>query len=233
MNKRRHWNTLVFFFIFSVVEYLLFHIAYVFTETINGYALFPIRLSLSVYPVTCAIALVKDGLGYGKSLARAAILSLVRFPVSILYSYMFLILTTNLRTFEALLLSPLYSLGVMVVYFALAVLCYSLIRLVFKIKRIAYSTAQNYFPLSVSELNSPLTLGILLFPLIVFLFELVSEIITTVTFFISYGASFRIEEIIFLTFSYLFIILKLVISAYLPALLANKLMTENSNTEDT
>ena len=77
---------LLFFFLFSVIEYALFHIAYVMTDTINDYALFPIRLSLSVFPVTAAAALVKDGLDLKRATLRALLISAMRLLTSFIYS---------------------------------------------------------------------------------------------------------------------------------------------------
>ena len=230
MAKRRGLSRqMLFFFLFSVIEYLFFHLAYVLTETINGYALFPIRLSLSVFPVTAAAVLVKDALNFKAATLRALIISLTRFLPSFLYSYMFLIFGTNMRTAEALMLSPLFAICALLLYFVLVLACYGLIRLAFSIKRIGYINSSDCFPFSVTDFKNPVSLGIILFPLVIFAFEFISEIIGTVSFLIEYGASVRPGERIFMVISYLFILLKLVISAYLPSLLANKLMKDRSN----
>ena len=227
MSKQRNFRRqMLFFFLFSVVEYLFFHIAYLLTDAINGYALFPIRLSLSVFPVTAAVALVRDSLDFKSATLRALIISLTRFLSSFLYSYMFLIFGTSVRTAEALGISPILSIGATLVYFILILIAYGFIRLAFSIKKISYGTVSGYFPFSVTDFNNPVSLGAILFPLLVFAFELVFEIIGTVSFFIDYGISFRIDELVFIVLSYLFILLKLVISALLPSLLANKILAD-------
>lgn len=217
---------LVFFFFFSVIEYALFHLSYVLSDTINGYALFPIRLSLSVFPVTVAAALAKDRLNFKAATLRALIISVMRFLSSFLYSYMFLIFATNLRTTEALMLSPVLSIPMMLVYFLLSLGCYGLIRLGFVIKKVDYESARAYFPFSATDFKNPISLGVLFLPLAIFAFEFITEIISTVNFFLSYGSSFRVEEIIFMVISYLFILLKLVISVFLPSLFANKMLKD-------
>ena len=223
---------LIFFFLFSVVEYLLFHFAYVMTDTINEYALFPIRLSLSVFPVTAAVAIVKDGLNFKGALLRALLFSVMRFLSSFVYSYMFLIFATTLRTGDALLVAPILSVLLMLVYFLLILGCYGLMRLAFVIKKSDYKSSENNFPFAATDFKSPVSFGVLLFPLAIFAFEFIFEIIGTVSFFIEYGASFRIGEIIFMIVSYLFILLKLAISVLLPALLANKLLKDKVSAED-
>lgn len=217
---------LLFFFVFSVVEYALFHLSYVLAGTINDYALFPIRLSLSVFPVTAAVAIVRDGLNFKKAALRALIISAMRFLTSFAYSYMFLIFATTMRTAEALTFAPIISIPLVLIYFLLILACYGFIRLGFVIKKADFSSSSEYFPLSATDFKNPVSLGILFFPLAIFAFEFISEIIGTVSFFIDYGTSFRIGEIIFMVASYLFILLKLVISVLLPALLANKILKE-------
>ena len=215
---------LIFFFMFSVIEYALFHISYVMADTINGYALFPIRLSLSVFPVTAAAAIAKDRLDFKRATLRALLISAMRFLSSAIYSYMFLIFATNLRTAEAISVAPILAIPLVLVYFLLTLACYGLIRLTFLIKKSDFSTSEDHFPLSATDFKNPVSFGIMLFPLAIFVFELTFEIIGTVGFFIEYGSSFRIGEIIFMVISYLFILLKLVISVLLPAMLANKLL---------
>ena len=222
---------LIFFFIFSIVEYALFHIAYVLTDTINGYALFAIRLSLSVFPVTVAAALARDRLNFKEATLRALIISVMRFLSSFLYSYMFIIFATTLRTVEALTLAPIVSIPMVLVYFLLSIGCYGLIRLGFVIKKAVYNDARGCFPFSSTDFKNPVSLGVLFLPFAIFLFEFITEIVSTVNFFISYGSSFRAEEIIFMIISYLFILLKLVISVFLPALFANKMLKDNTTEE--
>ena len=139
MKKRGNIKRqLIFFFIFSVIEYALFHLSYVMTDTISDYALFPIRLSLSVFPVTAAAALVKDGLDFKGAILRALLISATRFLSSFIYSYMFLIFATTMRTAEALAFAPILSIPLVLVYFLLILACYGLIRLAFVIKRADY-----------------------------------------------------------------------------------------------
>ena len=219
---------LIFFFIFSVVEYALFHLAYVLTDTINGYALFSIRLSLSVFPVTVAASLVKDRLNFKEATLRALLISVMRFLSSFLYSYMFIIFATTLRTAEALTLAPILSIPMMLAYFILSLACYGLIRLGFMMRKAEYQDARSCFPFSWSDFKNPISLGVLLLPLGIFLFEFITEIISTVNFFIIYGSSFRTVEIIFMIISYLFILLKLLISVLLPSLFANKILKDST-----
>ena len=227
-SKANLKRQLLFFFAFSVIEYLIFHLIYVFTDSINSYALFPIRLSLSVFPVTAAAALAKDKLTFKAAMVRAVLISLMRTLASLLYSYMFIIYATTLRTGEAIMLSPLMAILLMLAYFLLTLACYGLIRLGFVIRGASYGAANEHFPISVTDLKNPVSLGIAFFPLAIFTFELVSEVIGTVRFFLEYGSSIRTVEIIYLVFSYLFILIKLVISVLIPALLVNRLMKNES-----
>jgi hypothetical protein len=204
------------------------------TDTINDYALFPIRLSLSVFPVTAAAALVKDGLDLKKATIRALLISAMRLLTSFIYSYMFLIFATTMRTAEALIFSPVLCIPLVLIYFILILLSYGLIRLGFVMRKIDFTRSKGYFPFSATDLKNPITLGVILFPLLIFAFEFISEIVGTVSFFISYGSSIRIGEIIFMVLSYLFILLKLVVSVLIPALLANKILkaTDEEATEN-
>lgn len=228
-NKRLR-QILLCFAAVSLIEYLIFHLIYIFTDSLSEFSLLPIRFSLSVFPITVAAVLIKERLDFLGALKYTSLISLVRFFFSFLYSYFFLLLGTNLLSLEALALAPIASIILVIIYFALILACYGIIRLVFKLKKLTYSP-EIYFPISATDFKNPISLGIIIYPLAIFSVELVLEIISTVGYFLEIGAVYRIYEIIYMICQYLFLLIQLIASVLLAVLLSNKLATKNESEE--
>ena len=223
LNKIRLKRALIFLAVLSFFEYLSFHLLYIAFDQINEFVLLPVRLSISIFPVislSLALRMHKNFLG---TFINMLYFSAVRFVFAILYSYMFLVLLLHIPTVDALPFAPLVAIVLVLIYFILTLFCYGVLRLVYKIRRAEF-TPKRHFPLRAAELSSPLTLGLMILPLILFTVELVFEIISTVSFFTAYGSSYRPEEIVWMIFSYLFILMKLVLTMVFSSLGANKLL---------
>lgn len=220
-------KALIFFAAISLAEYLVFHILYLTFDGINEYALLPVRLSLSAFPVIAAAVLVSMGLSVGKTVLYTLYISLTRFVFSFLYSYLFLVLEVGMKTLYALPLAPLLSVALTLIYALLILACYGLVRLVFHIKKLDYSP-RSHFPLHATDFSSPVTLGLLLYPLALFAVELAFEVVGTVRFFTDYGAAFRPSELIWLVFSYVFLLVQLILSMLFAKLAANGLANKNN-----
>ena len=216
-------RSLIFFAIVSFIEYLIFHILYIAFDSLNEYVLLPVRLSVSLFPVLSAALVLRMHKTFKKSLLNILYLSSVRFVFSILYSYMFLVLMLHVKSIDALVIAPVAAIIMVALYALLTLLCYGLVRLVFNIKGIAFEP-RKHFPVRVTDFKNPITTGLLILPLFVFAFELVFEIISTVSFFIDYGTVYRLDEIIWMIFSYLFLLLKLILTMLATKLAANKLL---------
>ncbi len=231
MSKKGNLShILLCFAVISLIEYLIFHLIYVITDSINEFALLPIRLSLSVFPITAAAVLIRERQSFKGALKYTALISLTRFFFTFLYSYFFLLLGTNLRSLEAISLAPISSLIMIVIYFLLILACYGIVRLVFKLKKIEYAP-ERYFPLRATDFKNPVSLGIVIYPLAIFATELVLEIISTVGYFLEIGSVYRSYEIIYMIFQYIFLLIQLIASVLLASLLSNKLTARDDSAE--
>lgn len=221
---------LAFFAVFSFIEYLAFHGLYLLTDGLSEYVLLPIRISVSVVPVMAAAAVIREGLGLGGTMRHLGYIALVRLPFSFLYSYMFTVLYYRTVLGEALLWSILFSLAITLVYYAAFCAVYGLVRLSFRLSGAEYITVDR-FPLRISNLSCPLVRGLAILPFVIFLVELVLEIITTVSYFIDVGSGYRTSEVVYMVFQYVLIIGIFVAAMLLAAMLTNRFMKEKVEEE--
>ena len=222
MNRSANLKrTLIFLAVLCAIEYVIFHILYTALDGFNEYSILSIRLSLAVFPAVGCAALIK--LSVERAWLNVLYISLVRVPFSYLYAYMYMIYTNGFSSKEAFIIAIPAALVIAIIYGALVLLAYALMRLVFKLKHIEF-IPDNHLPIKATELSNPLTLGIALFPAIIFAIQLLFEIISTISYFIDYGAIYRPLEIVWMVFSYLFLLIQLIAATLLSCLLVNKLL---------
>ncbi len=213
-------RNLIFFSIFSLIEYLIFHTFYL-SDGIGELSLHIIRFSVTVFPALVGIGIIKDGIFTQKNILNIAIIYAARLPFFFLYIYVIAHELFRMTSVEIILYAILFSLVLALLYFLLSLAVYYITR--WRVKKSARSI-EDSIPLKITDFKNPITVGLLSLPLLFFAFEFSYEIYNTVIYLIAYASDYRLSEIIYLVAEYLFILIKLIITALLGKLLVNRVL---------
>ncbi len=225
--KKTLKRNLIFFAIFSIIEYLFFHAIYL-TVGVGEIAMHIIRFSITVFPPLVGIGVLKSGVNTRCNLLDMAYIYICRLPFFFLYIYVSAHELFRMTTVKIVLYAILFSLGVAIIYYLLSLLVYYIIRR--KIEK-AKRDIDTLLPIKITDFKNPVVLGLLTLPLIIFAIEFGYEIYLTVTYLIRYYRDYRLTEIIYLVFQYLFILIKLMATMLLSKLLINMGLLKNDESE--
>lgn len=216
----------------AALYFLTFLIYHLFIRMIGGavsaYAFFYFHEIIEfALPVIAALSLYAtytvggSGLMLLRALPYALATVLFRFPYHAFeYAY------EGIEIGGVMLFSALNALlSALVAYLETVVLCL-LIRIV--TERVAYKRGYSGREALVAapafNLEIPINLGILSASGAMLVYKLVLEIIDTVTYFINYGSSYRIGEIAYMTFRYLFLLALALGVHFLTASIKNRVL---------
>lgn len=215
-------RSLLFFTIFSLIEYLLFHAIYLYSG-IDEFALHIIRFSITVFPPLVGVGVIYGGIKTRNNIFDIAYIYIAKLPFFFLYVYVFAHELFRMTTSEIVLYAILFAVILALVYFLLSLLVYFVIRGKMKKSGLGVDTL---IPIKATDFKNPITTGLLTLPLIFFIFEFGYEIYNTVVYLISYHQDYRLLEIVYLALQYIFILLKLIVTMLLSKLLLNHVLAK-------
>ncbi len=236
-EKRLYKKTLITLILLNLLTFAVYHVTtYLIGGNAAAYAFFYFReiVEFALPPITAlAIYAAYLNSGRGAALLRAIpyalTTALFKFPYHAFeYAY------DGIEFGGVMLFSALNTvLGVIVYYVETAVL-YLLISIVTdrsaaknKINKEALLSAAKPF-----DIDAPLNAGILSAVGAMFVYKLVLEIIDTVTYIVNYTASYRIEEIVYMTFRYVFILALALIAQLVIGAIKNRVLSPRVVTEE-
>lgn len=228
MKNKALKRNLCFFAIFSLIEYLIFHIIYL-SSGVGTLALHIIRFSLTVFPPLVGVGVIRSGVCTRNNILDITYIYIARLPFFFLYIYVIAHELFRMKTIEITLYAILFSLVVALIYFSLSLLVYFIIK--GKLKKRGVD-ADGLFPIKITDFKSPVVTGLLTLPLIFFSLEFLYEVYNTVIYFLSYANDYRLAEIVYLVLQYLFILFKLVITMLLSKLLVNRVLVPREESDE-
>ena len=123
--------------------------------------------------------------------------------------------------------SALYSLFDLLVTYLEVTVLFLLIMVVVKIyknKKEISDTAEIFVCTKPLDLEAPINLGIMASCVAMFIYKLVKEIIDNVTFFKRYIDTYSVEDIVYISFRYIYLLALLILSYIAITLIKNKLL---------
>jgi hypothetical protein len=229
-EKPLYKKTLIALILINLLTFLVYHVTtYLIGGRVSAYVFFYFReIAEFTLPPLTALAIYAAYLDRGRSAAliRAipyALTSAVfKFPYHAFeYAY------EGIEIDGVMLFSALNAILGVIVYYVETVVLYLLISIVTdkislknEVKKDVILSAAKPF-----DLDAPLNAGILSAVGAMFVYKLVLEIIDTVNYIVSYAGSYRIEEIIYMTFRYVFILALAILAQLVIALIKNRVLT--------
>ena len=215
----------------SLLDFLIYYIIQLFfwdSDVAAYISHFSGRFFEFAIPIfAAALMLVKMPKGK-KMLLYALCLALPRLIYSLPYYYLRYVYDVY-DSKEAIVLSLITNIAVILLLMLKTLLLYAVIRLLMK----RAGTDEPKFPLSPFDFDSPVVFGIMISALIPFVIELALEVYSTVSFFIEKGAKYRTDDIIFYCGSFVFLIASLILSHTLACLITNLIKRKSEKAEKT
>ena len=228
MNNKVLKRSLLFFALFSLIEYLIFHSIYL-SDGIGTLAIHVIRFSITVFPPIVGISVIKEGINTRNNLLDMAYIYLVRLPFFFLYIYVIAHELFRIKTAEIILYAILFSLLSALIYYLFSLIVYYIIRATLKKDG---GDISDKFPIKITDFKNPVVKGLLILPFIFFSIEFLYEVYNTVIYLIKYANDYRLVEVIYLVIQYLFILIKLIATMLLSKLLVNRVLAKKENEEN-
>ncbi len=210
--------TVPFFLIASLIEYIVFHLIYLFSNDFNViyyYLIFAERFIFLLITLVTAIEVSYEGVRGGRAFLRSLILSLPRLLFLLPFLYVMGVSAMPFDSLEAILIALPTSVIVVLIN-ALAVLLLSFI---------LNKLSRGEKPIRVRPLNLNTKCGFAIFicSLIIFGVNFIIELISTITFIAGEGGVFFISDLIYLAICYVYLAIMLpalqalgALSTYLP-----------------
>ena len=221
-------NIYLFTALASFFGFLAYAVAHLFLSDV-GFAsyvsYFFSKLIESTLPVLTATAVFVNAKRHKSSLLPTLYYALSRLGYVISYS----ILTVTLNGYslgDAALYTLLESLFYLAVYFTEGVILYFI--LYYSYKRFSRGVSNSPLPAKPFDLDNPLIISVLFAALFRFTFNLVLEIINTVEYLTEYLGDYRAGEIIYMVFSFTFIVLTVLFTTVLASRMLNRRVYETA-----
>lgn len=209
------------FAIYSAVEYLVFHLLYLFVDGYLDYSMFLIRFSACAVPVTLGAMLLRRDRSFSATVLTALSTSLTRLIFFIPFFYIEFLSISS--TPGALLISLLTSLATAVLCALLSFICYLVIGALLGVYTKKLGT-EPHLPMRAFDFSNPLSKAVFFIPFLAFIGNLIYEIITTVIFFRDAGSIFYIDDIVWLVAAYVYLIVSLILCCVFCSYTLNRLM---------
>ena len=133
-----------------------------------------------------------------------------------------------------LLFSALNALLAVIVFYIEAIALFFLLSLVADktAKRCETGKSEIFKSAKPFDLDAPLNTGILAVAGAMFVYKLISELIDTVKYFITYIDSYRASEIAYITFRYVYLLLLAITAHLVISTVKNRILTPKENNEE-
>ena len=221
ISKRNYKHAILWLTLALLVAFLIYYLPLLYDTgaAITYISYFTVQLINTALPlVSAAVLILKASDSSTKKIFKSALpFSLVRLPYLLPYYYCRFVVDYY-DSLEAICLSAIYSLLLMLVFYIEVAVYTIIIRKV--LKKSDEAPILNAHPF---DLDAPVTYSIAICAIIGFFIDLSFEIYDTVYYFIDYSGTYKLTEILYIILCFVLILVFAIVSHTVACFIKNKL----------